>query len=818
MTRCRPRPSFLPHYIARCRPGDGPTARQHTLRAALMIGAALGGLPLSAPVAQTRTLSAASHEARRLYAIDAGTLSQTLSRFAHAAGIDLLVDASLLEGKRSAGLSGRHSVREAFDILLQGSGLETISASNGNWQLRVRTSPGPGVSTLSPVQVVGQHATAWGPAPGYIAQRSATGTKTATRLSEIPQSVSAVTAQEMRARGAQSVVQAIQYTPGVQVNNFGGNEIRNDWVVLRGFDAKLTGDYRDGLSQLPYDQIRARMPAYALERVEILRGPSSVLFGQVAPGGIVNRITKRPVDETLREVELQAGSFRLFQAAADLGGPIDEAATHLYRLTMVGRDAGTQEKYDSSHRYQDDTIYVAPAYTWQPSAATSLTVLAHYQRDRNDGESRPVYPTRALVGDYSFDKNDRELYSLGWLFEHQFNDRLTVRQNARMQHGDMTLRNLYQLSMAPDGHTLNRYALVARERARGFVVDNQMELRAGTGPLSHQLLLGLDARRQLGQSEYRQGSAPSLDLLNPQYGQSVPYPDETQRIIDQDETSTQVGLYLQDQIKWNRWILTLGARQDWARSTLDNHLNGSQTRQRDAAFTWRAGLGHAFDSGLVPYASYATSFLPQSGVNRAGEAFVPTRGKQYEVGIKYEPPGGKSLYTLALFELRQDNALTPDPDYPTFSVQTGEIRSRGVELEAKVEVQRGWDVVASLTYNQVEVTRSNDASLGHAPIVTPRRMASLWLHHTVQGGLLAGLGLGVGVRHVGPTYADVRNTLRNPSATYFDAALNYERGRWRLGLSINNLFDRQTVVCRNNLTNCRYGMERSVLGSVAYRY
>lgn len=791
----------------------GERMRGGVLAAVLAMAPLLAALPAAPAGAQ-----AASLPARQSYSIAPGSLAATLQAAASRGQVMLSFAPRLAEGRQSPGLQGVYTVEEAFAALLAGSGLEAVDTGAGGYQLRERPNPPPGVSTLSPVRVEAGLGGPLGPDIGYAASRTATGSKTATRLAEIPQSISVVTAKEIRDRGAQSVVQAIQYTPGVQVNNFGGNEIRNDWIVLRGFDAKLTGDYRDGLSQMPYDQIRARMPAYALERIETLRGPSSVLFGQVAPGGIVNRITKRPTAETLREVELQAGSFDHYQAAADLGGAVDEAGAHRYRLTVVGRDAGTQEKYDSGHRYKDDALYVAPAYTWQPSAATSLTVLAHYQRDRNDGESRPVYPTRTLVGDYSFDLNDREIYSLGWQFEHRYSDRLTLRQNARLQHGDMTLRNLYQLSLAADRRTLSRYALVADERAESAVIDNQAEFRLETGAVKHQVLAGLDARRLNGESEYRQAMAPSLDLLNPVYGRDIPYPGAAARIIDQYETSRQLGVYLQDQVKWKQWILTLGGRHDWAESTLDNRLSGSRTRQRDDVFTGRAGLAYAFDSGVVPYVSYATSFLPQSGVNAAGEAFVPTRGKQYEAGIKYEPPGGGSLYTLSVFELTQRNALTPDPSLPTFSVQTGEIRSRGVELEAKAELARGWDATASATYNQVKVTRSNDVDLGRTPIVTPRRMASLWLNHVVQGGPLAGLGAGLGVRHVGPTYADVRNTLRNGSATYVDAAMNYERGNWRFGLSVNNLFDRETVVCRNNLTNCRYGIERSVLGTVAYRY
>ncbi|WP_144632306.1 TonB-dependent siderophore receptor [Bordetella genomosp. 13] len=703
----------------------------------------------------------------------------------------------------------------AYRALLAASVLAALQAQPAAAQTE-QTAP----ATLPTVTVTGAATDpATGPVQGYAAGATTTGSKSATALREIPQSVSVVGAQEMRDRGAQTVAQAVQYVPGVQVNNFGGSEVRNDWIVLRGFDAKITGDYRDGLNQLPYDQIRVRMDPYALERVEVIRGPSSVLYGQVAPGGLVNRITKRPTRDAFGEIQLQAGSFERRQAAFDVGGPLDDGGKYLYRLTGILRDAGTQDEYDSSHRYPDDLGYIAPAFTWQPDADTSFTLLTHYQHDRTDGESRPVYPFHTLVGDYDFNKYDRKTYSVGYLFERRFNSGFTVRQNARYQYGDLDQRDLYSLSMLPDGHTIRRYALASKEHADGVVADNQAEWKFAAGPTQHTLLAGLDYRFQNGQQRYRQGLAPNLDLADPRYGLDIPYPTAAGTIIDQKEINRQMGLYLQDQIKLDRWMLTLGGRQDWARATRQDYLAGQTTRTQDDAFTGRAGVAYLFGNGLTPYASYSTSFLPQSGTSKSGSPFVPTKGEQYEIGLKYQPPGSRSLAAISLFDLRQRNVLTPDPTDLAFSVQTGEIRSRGVELEGKAELARGLFLLASYTYNDVEVTRSNNpVELGHAPIVTPRHMASAWLDYTLPASTLAGLGMGAGIRYVGKTYANVANTLENGSSVMVDAAIHYDTGPWRFAVNANNVFDKTTIVCRNNTLNCRYGLERSVVGTVAYRW
>ncbi|WP_343498595.1 TonB-dependent siderophore receptor [Achromobacter denitrificans] len=748
------------------------------------------------------------------YDVPAGPLVTVLQRIASQAGVMLVFEPTLTRGLESDGLNGRYTVEQAFAQVLGGYGLEAYQDSPASFRVRSAGAT-PTALWMSPTLV-------WGAATGgegFVALSAVAGTKTATPLVRVPQSVSVVTNQEMQARFARTVPQALQYTPGVQINNFGSNEIRNDWLVLRGFDAKLTGDYRDGLSQMPYDQIRAHMPAYALESVEAVRGPSSALYGQVAPGGIVNRVTKRPPATVLREAAIQAGSFDSRQAFMDLGGPANEAASISYRLTATAREAGTQDRYDGDHRYRDDLAYVAPAFRWR-NADTSLTLLTHYQRDRNDGESRAYYPTRTLVGDYSYDRNDRDFYSVGYLLEHRLSDAWSLRQNARYQQGRMTLRNLYPLALAADGRSLSRLQLQAGERAHGAAVDTQMEgVLEGAG-LKHRLLAGLDFRRLSGTQDYRQAMAPSLDIHDPVYGQPIAAlgPDKT--TLDVRQVSTQWGLYAQDQIQAGPWTLTLGARHDRYTDKTDDRLAGTDSRGQDRATTWRAGLSYAFASGVAPYASYATAFVPQAGTAFDGSPFTPAESDQVEVGVKYQPPESNSLYTIALFNLNQRNALTADPDpaHAGFSVQSGRLRSRGLEIEAKLSQGDGWDLVAAYTYNAVTNVSGNDGAAGKTPIVTPRHMAAVWLGHRFSEGPLSGWNAGVGVRYIGPTYVDVANTMKNRGAAVADASLAYETGAWRFSVDAMNLLNKETVVCRNDRVNCRYGVERTVLAAVAYRY
>ncbi|WP_427185450.1 TonB-dependent siderophore receptor [Bordetella bronchialis] len=772
-----------------------------------------GGEPARAGAPAAPQAAAASPAARE-FDIAPGRLARVLQQIASQGGVLVYFDPAVVGEARGPGLRGRYTPDQAFAAVLLDHGLEARETQPGSYHvIRIATAA---TAVLPTVQV--QARPLAGDADALVARQTTTGTKTETDLLSNPQSVSVITQRDMRDRNSASVVQALQYTPGVQINNYGGNEIRNDWIVLRGFDAKLGGDYRDGLSQMPYDQIRPRLPAYALESIEVLRGPSSSLYGQASAGGLVNRTTKRPTEEPMGEVALELGSYDHRQAYLDLGGPIGAGGTSLYRLTATARESGTQDEYSSGHRYRDNLAYVAPAYTWR-SADTRITVLLHYQHDRNDGESRSYYPWRTLVGDYAYDGYDRDVASAGYQFEHRFNRVWTARQNLRYQHGDMTLRNLYPLALQADGRTLSRYLVDAREAMHGLAVDNQLEGRFDDGlGLSHTLLLGVDYRRVQGWQTYKQGPAPDLDLDDPVYGLALPLPGTLATFLDLKQTSTQWGVYAQDQIRHGDWTLTLSGRHDSVDDQTIDHLRQTRTEQRDHAFTGRAGLSYEAVPGVSPYVSYATSFMPQLGVDYAGTPFTPAKAQQVEAGIKIQPPDADAIYTLAAFDLRQRDGLTPDPSHDGFSVQSAETRSRGVELQAKASFARGWDVLAAYTYNDVTNTRSNDGGQGKTPIVTPRHMASLWLQHRFAGGHARGWRAALGLRYVGTTWVDVQNTMKNAPATLLDASVGYETGAWRFSVDVTNVMNKETVVCRNDRLNCRYGIDRTVMATAAYRF
>ncbi|WP_449231358.1 TonB-dependent siderophore receptor [Azospirillum doebereinerae] len=661
-------------------------------------------------------------------------------------------------------------------------------------------------------------------ADGYVAPASVGATKTGASLLETPQTVTVITREELDSRRPQTVRSVLRYAPGVQISEDADNRL--DSLSARGF---ALDQYLNGLKQLSGTWAVPKTEPYLLERAEVLTGPSSVLYGQASPGGILNMVAKRPTAEPLHQVEVQTGTGAMMQGAFDLGGPLDKEGRVLYRLTGIGRTAETQTDHTKEQR-----IAIAPSVTWKPDDDTSLTVLAGYLHDPKGGiwnllpYSGTLQPNRYgkispsfYTGDTGFESFRRDQTQIGYEFEHRFGKALTVRQNARYTHIDIDYASVQGLNLQADQRTLNRQTYTADERLDTFAIDNQAELKLETGPLSHTLLAGLDYQRIGWDNFTRFGTAPTLDILAPNHNQVITLPGVFQNAY---QTQSQVGAYLQDQIRLGGWSLLLAGREDWATTDSENRLINRRTSQFNRAFTGRVGLTYLFDNGLAPYASYATSFQPVAGTNRQGAAFEPTKGKQVEVGVKFQPKGFNSFVTASAFDLRQSNVTTPDPVNPNFSVQTGEVRSRGVELSGVASLTDGLSVRASYAYLDNEITKDNSGNAGHRLNNVPAHIASLWADYTIQELALKGLGFGGGGRYVGSTYATNANTVKIPDYAVFDAAVHYDLGQavpslqgTQLAVNASNIFDKEYVsVC--SAVGCRWGLGRTVYASVRYSW
>lgn len=824
-------------------------------RAALVMGLALGAAGALVSPAQAQPAARPVADGARNFSIPAGPLDRALGGFASAAGIELSVDASLLQGRNTTGLAGSFTVGDGFAELLRGHGLQAVRQPNGSYTLGRSPVPAAGSASASPnataggtvlpvvtVQAAGPQETATGPVQGYVAKRSASATKTDTSLLETPQLINVVTRAQMDDQGARTVAEALRYTAGVLAEP-NGFDVRYDWNYIRGYNTFGT-QWLDGLPMPgdPSSYAVPRIPAYGLERVEVIKGPASVLYGKSIPGGLLNQVSKRPQAEAHREVQVTATNFGGAQVATDLTGPIDKDGQWLYRLVALRRDAHTQVDHE-----RDTQTMIAPSFTWRPSAATSLTLQMHYQKDdpRMSPRFYPVigshtpsklfgYIPRSLyLGEPSTDSFNRTYKSIGYAFEHRFNDTFAVRQNLRYGHAeqDMFLVRVHPFNAyRPDGHTMNRVSAISDDDIRSLSVDTQVEAKVRTGPLEHTLLAGVDHLRGKISFNFANSAVgvPSLDVLNPVYGLPVTRP--TAYTTSNLQQLQQTGLYLQDQIRWGRAIATLGLRHD--RSSIDTTNRTLASRPTvatdDSATTGRAGLTYVFDNGIAPYASYSTSFLPTSGVDRLNRPFQAQKGRQFEVGVKYEPEGGWGFMTASLFRNELENGLTPDGLNAQYSVQTGRQRLRGLELEAKADLTSRLSLIAAYSYTDSEVRASNDrVALGQDMLRTPRHQASAWMDYRFES--VPGLQAGIGARYMSaydtaPTYDPA---LRIPSLFLWDLGASYDLGMLsetlkgaRLRLTIANVSDKRYVshCLMSNGSPCNYGARRTATATLSYAW
>lgn len=668
---------------------------------------------------------------------------------------------------------------------------------------------------------------AWGPSPTIAAKRTATATKTDTPIEKTPQSVSVVTREEMDTHQPSSVKEALGYSPGITVATRGASNTY-DAVKIRGFGSVNQNNYLDGLKLQGDFYNEVIIDPYMLERVELMRGPTSVLYGKSSPGGIITMVSKRPTTEPLKEVQFKMGTDNLWQTGFDFSDALDDAGVYSYRLTGVARSNDDQQQFSKQKRYA-----IAPSFSWRPDDKTNFTFLANLQDSPEtgyygwlpkEGTVEPLPNGSRLPTDFN-EGVPNNTYSLshkmvGYSFDHEFNDTFTVRQNLRYVESKTNQKSVYGVGVDSTGYMLNRGTVVDNEKLHNFAVDTQLQSKFQTAAVEHTLLTGVDFQQMRNDVNANFGSAPPLDLYNPVYedfdfGDASPYQQNKQK---------QTGLYVQDQAEWNKFVLTLGGRYDWLKQSTRAYQVANYTERSDDQFTGRAGLNYLFDNGVSPYISYSESFEPNSGADYYGNTFKPSKGRQYEAGVKYVPKDMAVVITGAVYQLTKTDNLMSDPDtsHGFASVQGGEIRSRGVELEAKAAVNANINVTASYTYTDAEYTKDSTLE-GNTPESVPKHMASLWGDYTFNEGALTGLTLGTGGRFLGKSYGDPANSFEVGSAAILDAVVKYDLGRFgmngsSIAVNVNNLLDREYVASCFQTYGCFWGAERQVVATATFRF
>ncbi|MFC4275363.1 TonB-dependent siderophore receptor [Achromobacter aloeverae] len=754
-------------------------------------------------------------------------LGQSLLQVGKLADLQVYFLPEMVQGKQAPAITGTHTLQQTLDRLLAGSGL--VAKRDGN--TIVIQAPGAETTALPTVSVYADAGTS--AVEGLVAKRTRTGTKTDTPIEEVPQTINVVTAQQIEMTGATDINQALRYIPGFSSY---GSENRSDWYsALRGFTPTA---YVDGLPVPNTLNLASwRVDPYMVDSITVLRGPTSVLYGQGDPGAIVDTQSKLANGERIREIETQVGNYARKQAAFDIGDNVDADGTLSYRLLGLGRDGNSQTGPNPDRR-----VAFAPSLRWQPSAATSLTLAATYLDDHGD-ISNNFLPAQGTVlsnpngrisrnlytGEADFNDYRKKQWSVGYMLEHRINDTWTLRQNTRYMHSELNNRSVYGGGLDDSDPTMAsmiRYAGIFQFNYSRFDIDNQAEAKFRTGAVEHTLLTGLEYGRQSTTDSEWLAQAPSLNLYHPVHtsvDRSIFDGPTAYPHTDTRSTINTLGLYVQDQFKWNRWSFTLGGRQDWARTTQDDREADTRAKQRDQAFTGRAGVTYAADHGISPYISYATSFNPVTNTRLAnGDWAAPTKGRQIEAGVRWQPEGRNLAVNAAVYQIKQTNVLTNNPDDPTNSsyVQSGEVRSQGVELSVVGRLTPELSVTGAYAFQNVKITKANDETQGKWPvdIPRPRQMASLWADWTWHAGPLEGFGLGAGIRYQSSAAGAADNSLKVPSYTVYDAGLHYEMPHWRFALNASNLFDRRYVSGCQSYSVCMYGNGRAVIATAKYEW
>lgn len=656
---------------------------------------------------------------------------------------------------------------------------------------------------------------------GYVAKTTRTGTKTDLPVNETPVTINTVTQKQIDDRRPQNLLEALAYTPGASVGVFGFDP-RFDAFYIRGVEVTYTGVFRDGLRQFNSPNGVFRLEPYGLESISILKGPASAIYGASSSAGIVDLISKRPKDYKFGEIEAQTGSFDRIQGNFDVGGPLNDEGSVLWRLTGVARDAKTEIS-----AIKDDRVFVAPAVTFKPSDDTKITLLGEYMDSTTSGtaaylnsfdgsNSTGVLPIYG--GDKRFNDFEQKQGRAGYEFEHRFADSFAIHQNLR--YSALDTRQEYAFASFPG---------LIKEDVRAIAVDTYLKGNVETGPVRHALLAGID----VGHSKYKSRQGFGADPFTEDFFYE---PDIT---IKNKQTQTLTGAYLQDILAVDRWRLMLGGRHDWldsdfrAGTIADGY--GEAQKQKEGEFTGRAALSYVTPQGFTPYVSYGTSFVPNPGTiignpddpESAGSVAKPTKGEIVEGGVKYAVPGTNAAINASVFSLTQKDGIVFAVDGGA-NVQTQlDFRTRGFEIEGTASLANGVNLLANYSYTDTKVLELADVpeAKGNQLSSIPKHAFALWAGYDVKTGPLNGLGLGAGVRYSGFSEGDLlnRSIISNKPRAFVDGKLSYDLGAASdrlkgLSLQVNatNLLDDVKQLCTNNY--CYYDKGRQVIASVRYRW
>ncbi|MEH2447974.1 MAG: TonB-dependent siderophore receptor [Nostoc sp.] len=690
--------------------------------------------------------------------------------------------------------------------------------ANQSAQPSTQTQPKPSTQGDEPIELV-----VTGEQDGYSVPDSTTATRTDTPQRDIPQSIQVIPQQVIKDQQITRISDAVRNVSGVTPQ--GGYAGSTDNYNIRGFTT--------------YDNLRNGFAVQDnfvnptnIERIEVLKGPASVLYGQFEPGGVVNYITKQPLSEPYYSAEFTAGSFSAYRPSIDISGPLNLDKTLLYRLNAAYENFGSF--IDFNHQ---ETFAIAPALTYKIDDATTLTLEYEYLKlDRVFNDGLPAYPSvfKAPISRFLGEPDDhfsKETNSVFLNVNHRFSKNIQFRSGFSATVNNSEESEFRPDSIDADGRTVRRRFAAGPGYYQNYSLQNDLISNFSTGSIQHQLLVGLEWNKYIYGYDYLRSTAsltPSLDLFNPVYGASRPAEFDEAAERDRNDRNT-IAVYLQDQVTLLPNLkLLVGGRYDFihrknrvqlldslGRDPIDD---ATIDRLYNEAFSPRVGIVYQPIEPISIYASYSRSFNPSSSQTADRTQLPPERGTQYEIGLKAELIKDRLSATFAAYDITKENVATtdPTPGNSDFSIAAGEVKSRGLEFDVSGQVLPGWNVIASLFHNDAFVSKDNTLPVGDSLVNAPGIGGSLWTTYEIQTGDWKGFGFGGGVFYTGDREAELPNTFKIPSYVRADATIFYKRDNWRVGLNFKNLFDTQYYDSQGYYL--RPGAPLTVLGTFSVQF
>ncbi|MGN2406684.1 TonB-dependent siderophore receptor [Pseudomonas syringae] len=747
------------------------------------------------------------------------SLASSLSALARTVNVQLSLEAGLVEGRLAPALIGTYSLSQAMQVLLGSTAIDWKLTPQRNLILVRRNDSATlnlDATTISGSQDL---EAADGPVDGYRATRTATATKTDTALRDVPQSIQVIPRQLLEDQKATRLNDALSNVSSVQPSSSRGGA--TDTFVVRGFRA--TSYAVDGVMTNPLaERPEVQRDLGNIERVEVLKGPASVLYGRGDPGGLINMVTRRPTFEPEGSVQLEAGSYDFYRLGGDVSGALNPQKTLAGRLTLATQtDGGFRNTYRNSER-----TFIAPSLLWQVSEDTRVNLDLEYTHQSGQFDRGLVatngkvnLPADQFLGE-PFSQQTASKTAATLRVEHDLNDWLTLRQVVRVDDSHNDRYSVDPRSLRADNRTLTRRVTDSTEDIH--TLDSQTEAVAHlqTGSLNHTLLAGFEYVHGRLEVNADRSNIANIDIYNPVYGAQPTGFNFNNRANNKVDL---YSVYLQDQVDLSeRWKLLIGARYDKTRQlneTTDEDFQVSRQAIDSEKVTPRLGVVFQPLDWISLYASYSTSFRPQTSVTQSGNVLDPETGVQYEIGSKLELIPDRLSATLAAFELTRKNVAATDPNDIDFSVQTGEQRVRGLELDVTGSPLPGWRIIGNASLLDAQVTQDTVIKEGNRLTGVPRLSGALWSTYQLQDGAFKGLGVGAGVITVGKRQGDLQNSFDVSGYTRLDASVFYDIDeQTRIALNGRNLSGRKYIETVSESTEVYAGAPTQVVASLIVKF